>query len=501
MAQVLISWIGTHDLEAAERSGEPGRGPISAALLALELEQVVLLSDWARERAESYVRWASTQTSAAIRLVPVSLSSPTAMDEVYTAARSTLNDVQREFAGDIELTFHISPGTSVMASVWILIAKAEIPAKLVQASKEAGVQEVDVPFEIDAIYLPGLQREGRVKHLAAGAPPTHPAFDEIVFESQVMADVIERAQRVAQSSVPVLIEGPSGTGKELLARAIHEGSDRSGMPFVPVNCGALSKELAESELFGHRKGAFTGAIRDHPGFFRKAHGSTIFLDEVGELETDVQVKLLRVLQESKVRPVGDTTESPVDVRIVAATNRSLTREVAEGRFREDLFFRLAVAVLELPALRNRGSDLRRLIDELMSRVNAELATQYNSYTPKSLTTGARRLLLSHSWPGNIRELQNALTRAALWVDADSISKSEMEQALRAVTLNSSGDLLSRPLGDSFEIMSILDEVRDHFVLRAWNEANQVKTRAAKLLGLVNYQTYSNWLEKAQKRRR
>ena len=500
MARILLSWIGTHDLDAAEAGAEPGRGPIAAALSALELEYVVLLTDWAPERADSYVQWASTQTSASIRLVRVSLSSPTAMDEVYGAARSTITDVQREFAGDIELTFHISPGTSVMASVWILIAKAEVPAKLVQSSKEAGVQEVDVPFEIEAIYLPSLQRDGQLKHLAAGEPPKHPAFDEIVFESKVMGDVIERAQRVAQSSVPVLIEGPSGTGKELFARAIHEASDRRALPIVTVNCGALSKNLVESELFGHRKGAFTGAISDQPGFFRKAHGSTIFLDEVGELQADVQVKLLRVLQEGKVRPVGDTTEYPVDARIVAATNRSLTRAVNEGRFREDLFFRLAVAVLELPALRNRGPDLRRLIDELLSRVNTDLAKGYKSYTPKSLTIGARSLLLGHSWPGNIRELQNTLTRAALWSEADSITKSDMDEALRTVTLTRTGDLLSQALGEEFEITSVLEEVRDHFVLRAWDEANQVKTRAAKLVGLENYQTYSNWLGKAQMRK-
>ena len=315
-----------------------------------------------------------------------------------------------------------------------------------------------------------------------------------------MGDVIERAQRVAQSSVPVLIEGPSGTGKELFARAIHEASDRRALPIVTVNCGALSKNLVESELFGHRKGAFTGAISDQPGFFRKAHGSTIFLDEVGELQADVQVKLLRVLQEGKVRPVGDTTEYPVDARIVAATNRSLTREVNEGRFREDLFFRLAVAVLELPALRNRGPDLRRLIDELLSRVNTDLAKGYKSYTPKSLTIGARSLLLGHSWPGNIRELQNTLTRAALWSEADSITKSDMDEALRTVTLTRTGDLLSQALGEEFEITSVLEEVRDHFVLRAWDEANQVKTRAAKLVGLENYQTYSNWLGKAQMRK-
>ncbi|MCB0266468.1 MAG: sigma-54 factor interaction domain-containing protein, partial [Calditrichaeota bacterium] len=200
-----------------------------------------------------------------------------------------------------------------------------------------------------------------------------PEFSDIIHRSPVMRRVIERAQKVAPRSVPILIEGESGTGKEMLARAIHRASPRRDNPFIAVNCGAISKELAESEFFGHKKGAFTGADSDRIGYFKAADGGTLFLDEIGELSLELQVKLLRVLQEQQVVRVGTAKAEPVDVRIIAATNRTLADEVVAKRFRDDLFYRIAVALIKLPPLRIRKGDFTLLVDHLLNRFNAESA--------------------------------------------------------------------------------------------------------------------------------
>ncbi|MEZ4447336.1 MAG: sigma-54 dependent transcriptional regulator [Polyangiaceae bacterium] len=499
--RVLLCWVGTHDFNAAE-ADDPGElGPIAAALEALEFDLTVLLNDWPEKRGQAYLAWVSGRTSIPLRMLQVELTTPMAMNEVYEIAKSTAAAVLEEHGGNAELTFHISPGTSIMAASWILLSKVEFPARLISTSR-AGVAEVDVPFDIDATFLPALEarRADRgLKELAAGATPRHAAFDSIIHESDVMSAVLQRAEFAARTTVPVLIEGESGTGKELLAKAIHDASARSGEAFIAINCGGLPEHLVESELFGHRRGAFTGAGPDHLGVFRQAHKGTVFLDEIGELQLSVQAKLLRALAVGKVRPVGETTEQAVDVRIIAATHRTLVDEVAAGRFRADLHFRLAVAILKLPALRDRGVDRRLLFDRLLSQVNDRLTEDYDGYTPKKLSPGAKKVLLAHPWPGNIRELLNTLTRAALWAGDDTITKREMEAELFRFGPGSD-NMLERSLGGDFDIQKLLDEVKHHYVLRAWEQSGGVQSKAANLLGLEHYQTYSNWLKKAQKQR-
>ena len=210
-----------------------------------------------------------------------------------------------------------------------------------------------------------------------------------------------------------MIEGESGTGKELLAKAIANEGVRKEKPFRVINCGAIPSELLESELFGHEKGSFSGAIKDRAGYFEEADKGTLFLDEIGELPLSAQVKLLRVLQECEVARVGSSRPRKVDVRIIAATNRDLAEEVRKGRFREDLFYRLAVVVLKIPSLRQREGDIGLLVDALLRRVNEECAEE-PGYIQKKISAGARNLLLNHPWPGNVRELQNTLRRAAIW---------------------------------------------------------------------------------------
>ena len=279
-----------------------------------------------------------------------------------------------------------------------------------------------------------------------------------------------------------------------MARAIHRASPRRERPFVAVNCGALPPELVESELFGHEKGAFTGADRTRTGYFAAANGGTLFLDEIGELPAPAQVKLLRVLQEGAVVRVGATTPRKVDVRVIAATNRTLTEEVTENRFREDLFYRLAVAVLKLPPLRERAGDLGLLADRLMEQINAESATE-PGYQGKQLSASARNIMLRHFWPGNVRELANTLRRAAIWAGGSVITADELQDALLAPVRDHSLEVLNRTLGDGFSLPDLLAEVARHYLARAMEEASNNKTRAAELVGLSSYQTFTNWLAK------
>jgi transcriptional regulator with PAS, ATPase and Fis domain len=292
----------------------------------------------------------------------------------------------------------------------------------------------------------------------------------------------------------VLIEGESGTGKEMLARAIHRASPRRARDLVAVNCGAIPHELIESQLFGHEKGAFTDAKEARKGVFEAADGGTLFLDEVGELPTAAQVKLLRVLQEREVVRVGANKPIKVDVRVVAATNRILTDEIAAGRFREDLFYRLAVAVLKIPSVRDRAGDLGLLVDHLLSASNQEAASE-PGFVEKKLSAGARNLLLAHHWPGNVRELQNTLRRALIWTEGGTVSAEDVREALLPTRPAKSQEVLGRPLGGGFSLPEMMRDVARHYLKRAMHDAGGNKTKAAELVGLPSYQTLTNWLGK------
>jgi DNA-binding NtrC family response regulator len=237
-------------------------------------------------------------------------------------------------------------------------------------------------------------------------------FDELIGDSAAMAMVKRLGERAARSSIPILILGESGVGKELIARAVHGASERAGKPFVAVNCGAVPENLVESILFGHEKGSFTGATDKHLGKFQEASGGTLFLDEVGELPLDMQVKLLRALQEGEIDPVGSKRPVRVDVRIVSATNRDLAGQVAEGRFREDLYYRLNVFPIEAPSLGERREDIPALVEHFVRRFNVEEGKRVVGPTPETMA-----LLCAHDWPGNVRQLENAVYRAIVLADA------------------------------------------------------------------------------------
>lgn len=248
--------------------------------------------------------------------------------------------------------------------------------------------------------------------------------DRILTRSGKMYHLLDQARLVARSDVNVLISGESGTGKELMAKAIHEASSRAEGPFVAVNCGALPDNLLESELFGHVKGAFTGATRDHPGLFAAAEGGSIFLDEIGDMPLALQVKLLRVLQERRLRPVGGTADRPIDVRILSATHRDLEEAVTIGKFREDLFYRLNVVNLKLPSLRERSEDIPLLVNHFLHEIAQRL-----SATERQIAPDAMKILLNYHWPGNIRQLQNIVEQLVALSRTPVISAVQAKNAL------------------------------------------------------------------------
>jgi len=296
--------------------------------------------------------------------------------------------------------------------------------------------------------------------------------EEMVASSPAMKQLLTVAQRVASFPSTVLIQGESGTGKELLARAIHRWSERAQGPFVAVNCGSIPDNLLESEFFGYSKGAFTGAIRDHTGLLESASGGTLFLDEVGELPLALQVKLLRVLQESCLRRIGETHLRKIDARILAASNRDLVREVEAGRFRQDLFYRLHVVTLTLLPLSQRLEDIPPLLSHYLDHFNAQFGTSLQGISPEAM-----RCLLAYPWPGNVRELRNVVERAVVLEEGPALSlhslPSEIQQAQRpSPVLPSPHDL---------SLKKALREVEQRYIVHALEKTQGNRTAAAKLL--------------------
>jgi len=284
--------------------------------------------------------------------------------------------------------------------------------------------------------------------------------------------------RVARSQAPVHISGESGTGKELVAKLIHESGPRRDGPFVPVNCGAIPGELMESELFGHKRGSFTGAVSDQRGLIQSAEGGTLFLDEIADLPLHMQVKLLRVVQERAVRPVGEQLEVGVDVRVLSATHKNLAQLVAQGKFREDLFYRVNVIELRVPSLRERPEDIAELTDAVLQRLGRRM-----KMTPPTLTADARAALASHGFPGNVRELENILERAMTLSTSGEISAADIQlrqtpEGSHPGTAASDGaGLGDHALGDH------LEDVERDAIVKALETTRYNKTAAAKVLGM------------------
>jgi two-component system response regulator PilR (NtrC family) len=299
----------------------------------------------------------------------------------------------------------------------------------------------------------------------------------MVGESASMKQIYSLVDKVAQNRTTVLIVGESGVGKELVARAIHSKGPRASGPFVPINCGAIPDGLVESELFGHVRGAFTGATSDRAGLFKAACGGTIFLDEVGELPLAAQVKLLRAIQDRRIKPVGGNRDLEFDARIVAATNRDLSEEVKEGRFREDLFYRLNVIQIFVPPLRERREDILKLAEHFIEQHANEMGRSL-----LSLSKEACSYLQSYGWPGNVRELENAMERAVTLTEGRVIKPDVLPPQVRGVSLSTDGAVELPPGG--IDLQAYLDAVERKYLQMALAQAGGVKKEGAKLLGLT-----------------
>ncbi|MBO9665273.1 MAG: sigma-54-dependent Fis family transcriptional regulator [Bdellovibrio sp.] len=372
----------------------------------------------------------------------------------------------------------INPATEVI----ILTGHATIESAI-RATQKGAFHFVTKPFNLEelmsliekALTHKKLQQENQ--QLRSELNKKY-KFDQIVGSSEQIQNVLRLIERVADSDSTVLVTGESGTGKELIARAIHYNSPRATGPFIPINCGAIPAELLESELFGHMKGAFTGAIANRIGRFEMADGGTIFLDEIGDLEPSLQVKLLRALQERSFEPVGSTKTVSVNVRVIAATNINLDEAVEEGRFREDLYYRLNVIPLQVPALRERKTDIPLLLNHFMEIFNKNKGRGLTGIAPDALEA-----LTNYPWPGNIRELENLVERMTILKGQGSIEVSDLPpkyKTIKPVTLDA-GSLEIPDSGMDFN--TAVDTFENNLILKALEKTGWNRNQAAALLRL------------------
>ena len=354
--------------------------------------------------------------------------------------------------------------------------------KAVEAMEKGAYSYLQKPFDNErliiyvkkAISMYQVVKENR---LLRDAVEAQYRFDNIIGKSKAMEDVFATIRKVAPTNATVLIEGESGTGKELVAKSIHFNSPRREGSFVAVNCSALAENLLESELFGHEKGAFTGAIAMKKGRFERADGGTIFLDEIGELPLSLQVKLLRVLQEKAIERVGGIRSIPVDIRIIAATNKKLKNEMKNGRFREDLYYRLNVVQLVLPPLKNRQEDMRLLVDHFIKKY----AVERKSDVPiTGISQEVERLFYEYSWPGNVRELENVIERVMILSPGERITISDLPKSFRD---NVHRTLYLDGIPHDAKLYDTLGMIERAMIERALKLSNNVQSHAAELLGI------------------
>jgi DNA-binding NtrC family response regulator len=516
--RILASWIGHADLMAmADDLGQAGQellgaakvrgkygekpGPLKTAVSQGSFDEVHLLSNYPEIVHKPFATWLGSKPV----IHHVELPDPTDYPQVFRVVDGVLEQlaakVQKKPA---ELCILLTPGTPAMAAIWILLGKSRYPATFYQTFKNE-LRSTTVPYDLVDDFVPEILRNPdlNLQHLAGKKPSEVDGFEGIVGESQAIRLAVGRAQRAALRDVPVLLLGESGTGKEMFARAIHAASHRKNKRFEAINCAAIPRDLLESELFGHVKGAFTGAEKNREGAFTRVNGGTLFLDEVGECDPLMQTKLLRVLQPPPGTgpchrvfcPVGASEVVTSDVRIVAATNRELVQDIKGNRFREDLYYRLAVITLRLPPLRERSRDIPLLVESFLRQINADFERQEPGYKHKTISATGMEFVKRYGWPGNVRQLYNTLLQAAVMAVGDTLNRQELVAAVGGVEDDPDLNVLERPLGDGFDLDEHLRSIQRHYLRRAMEEAGGVKTRAADLLGLASYQALDAQLKR------
>ena len=484
MMDVLLTFTGFHDpyfKGLVDQEEQPG--PILSLLTRRSFDHIFLFDTPSTQQVTRDTKdaIAKIHRRSQVQVLEINLGDPTNYQEIFRGLRTHLHRIIEDFPSG-RFFVAVASGTPQMHACWVLLtASGEIPARILHVRppqfvtrERPLVTELDltspdfpaVRFQDEAISVEESQVDADSVRVQLGIIGDHPA----------MQRALELGAMLAASQAPVLIFGETGTGKELFARYIHLLSGRPRKIFVPVNCGAIPEDLAESLLFGHKKGAFTGAINDQVGKFDTADKGTLFLDELGELPVSAQAKLLRVLQDGLVEPVGQAKAHKVDVRIVAATNRDLRKLVRQGRFREDLFYRLNVGEIKLPPLRERRSDIPKLALHILDRLNGSLRR------PKRLSAQALSRLQSHNWAGNVRDLENVIERSVRLCRNDVLDADDL-LITEPVSYADPLDSLPDPY-EGFSLEAFLGSARKQMILRALEAANGNQSQAARMLGIT-----------------
>lgn len=499
--KVLFSWVGHADLlgfgyECPEKrsdiqmlinkNGFSTLGPIKTAISEMDFDKIVLLWNYSQpELMKSYGEYCGSNVHVIHSQVP----DPTDYRAVFDAANGA---IEANHSPDDALYYLLSPGTPAMAAIWVLLGKTKFTGTFLQTYRNQ-LSITDIPFDITIDVLPELMNktDQLLEHLPDVSQVA--GFEDITGSSTAIRQAVLRASKAAMHNVPVLITGESGTGKEMFARAIWKASPRRNKPFEAINCAALPANLLEAELFGYKKGAFTGASKDHDGAFKRLNGGTLFLDEIGECSLELQAKLLRVLQPPPGKslsyrefyPVGSDQPEHSDVRIIAATNRDLPEMIARQQFRDDLFYRLSAITLPLPPLRERKGDILLLAEKLLQRINADFKHELPGYNDKYFCESTKKFMQNYPWHGNVRELFNAILQGAVMAVEKNIKIFDMGLSEAVQTTEKVPPMPE--FADGFNLDNTLESIEKQYILSALKQSGGNKSKAARLLGFSNYQ--------------
>ncbi|MBI2193596.1 MAG: sigma 54-interacting transcriptional regulator [Planctomycetes bacterium] len=485
MSEVLLTFTGFHDPYVKGLVGQDEQpGPILSLAKASTFDHIILFStpSTAELTQETMAALKTVSSASTVEIREVPLDDPTDYFAILRGLRKHIREIAEAFKG-AAFFVAVASGTPQMHACWVLLAAGgEIPARLLHVRPPKFVtKERPLVSEVDlsAKEFPAVRAKiGVVETPLCGTADLEMAVQQlgIVGDHPSMKKALETVGALAASDVPILIRGETGTGKELIARLIHRLSGRPAECFVALNCAAIPEDLVESILFGHRKGAFTGAVSDQQGKFDLADKGTLFLDELAELPPPTQAKLLRVLQDGLIEAVGDKKPHKVNVRVVAATNRNVAKAIKQDKFREDLYYRLNVGEIVLPQLRDRRSDIPKIALYILDRINATMKL------PRRLSQAALARLQTHDWPGNVRDLQNVIERSARLtrnevLDADDLLITE------PVTYADPLEALPDPR-PGFSLEGFLGSARKQLILRALEIAKGNQSEAARLLGVT-----------------
>ncbi len=404
-----------------------------------------------------------------------------------------LCDILMPDGNGLDLLKEIKSGGERAAPAVIMMTAYTSTKSAIEAMKLGAYDYVSKPFDVEELKILAQKALERAEladenvYLRRELEQKY-TFNNIIGKSARMQAIFSLIERVARTSSTVLIHGESGTGKELIARAIHFASPRAGRRFLSINCGALPENLLESELFGHERGAFTGAVREKKGLFQEADRGTLFLDEIGEMTPTMQVKLLRALQEKVVRKVGGTSEESIDVRIIAATNQDLADRISKGEFREDLFYRINVIPVHLPPLRQRREDIPLLVEFFLGKYCKEM-----ELPPRQISVEAMRILEGYDWPGNVRELENVIERGLALSHSETITSRDLPAHL-LTNRRANSEIITLP-DEGLDLEAYLEEIRAQLMAQALERTGGVQTQAAELVGM-SFRSFRYYAKKA-----